>query len=78
MVLTNLESRSNLFIDFVVGAPYEGGNVGAVYIYHGSENGVVEPYSQVKVFIYTIQCPMPVYMRMGHEVCDICLKKSLF
>ncbi|XP_035735448.1 integrin alpha-PS2-like isoform X1 [Vespa mandarinia] len=33
--------------DFVVGAPYGGINGrGAVYIYHGSKNGVLEKYSQ--------------------------------
>lgn len=32
--------------DFAVGAPYEDGR-GAVYIYHGSRNGVREKYSQV-------------------------------
>lgn len=35
-------------IDFAVGAPYDGTNErGAVYIYHGSPNGVREKYSQV-------------------------------
>jgi hypothetical protein len=31
--------------DFAVGAPYEGR--GAVYIFHGSADGVKEAYSQV-------------------------------
>ena len=31
--------------DFAVGAPYEG--QGAVYIYHGSKDGVKTPFSQV-------------------------------
>ncbi|XP_063227924.1 integrin alpha-PS2 isoform X2 [Bacillus rossius redtenbacheri] len=35
------------FGDFAVGAPYDGPNErGAVYIYHGSRNGVTEKYSQ--------------------------------
>lgn len=34
--------------DFAVGAPYDGDNGrGAVYIYHGSENGPLAKYSQV-------------------------------
>ncbi|XP_050537137.1 integrin alpha-PS2 isoform X2 [Daktulosphaira vitifoliae] len=34
--------------DFAVGAPYDGLNeLGAVYIYHGTRNGVREKYSQV-------------------------------
>lgn len=34
--------------DFAVGAPYDGPNEqGAVYIFHGNENGVREKYSQV-------------------------------
>lgn len=33
------------FLDFAVGAPYEGN--GAVYIYHGSKDGVVKTYAQV-------------------------------
>ena len=33
--------------DFIVGAPYDGENKGgAVYIYHGSENGVREEFTQ--------------------------------
>ena len=31
--------------DFAVGAPYEGN--GAVYIYHGSADGVIPIYAQV-------------------------------
>ena len=33
------------FLDFAVGAPYEG--KGAVYIFHGSATGVVKKYVQV-------------------------------
>lgn len=36
--------------DFAVGAPYDGPNGrGAVYIYHGSKDGVLQKYSQVIV-----------------------------
>lgn len=34
------------YTDVAIGAPYEGG--GAIYIYLGSANGLVTPYSQVR------------------------------
>ena len=36
-----------IFTDIAVGAPYEG--KGAVYIFHGSKDGVKEPFSQVSL-----------------------------
>lgn len=41
-------NHGNNLLDFAVGAPYDGPNErGAVYIYHGSKNGIREKYSQV-------------------------------
>ena len=38
----------SLLIDVAIGAPMEGEDgSGAVYIYHGSSNGIKLPYSQV-------------------------------
>ena len=43
-----LEFHKNVSIDFAVGAPYDGADErGAVYIFHGSSNGVRESHSQV-------------------------------
>lgn len=37
----------HFFLDIAVGAPYGGPQGrGVVYIYHGSENGILEKYSQ--------------------------------
>lgn len=38
-----------LFSDVIIGAPYEGHNYsGAVYVYHGTKNGIEHKYRQVK------------------------------
>ena len=36
-----------LFPDLAVGSPYAAGGTGAVYIFHGGRNGVVQTWSQV-------------------------------
>jgi len=37
-----------IFTDFAVGAPYDGLGRGAVFIYHGSAEGVRREHSQVR------------------------------
>lgn len=37
---------SCFFLDIAIGAPYEGGGVGAVYIYNGYPKGLWQQYSQ--------------------------------
>lgn len=45
------------FIDFAVGAPYDGPHgKGAVYIYHGSNAGVRKKYSQVSANLNYFYC----------------------
>ena len=43
---------ANFGTDFVVGAPYDGKNrKGAVYVYHGSKDGIIKEHSQVGDFL---------------------------
>ncbi|RWS13916.1 Integrin alpha-9-like protein, partial [Dinothrombium tinctorium] len=47
--LCNLEDiNMDGFKDIAVGAPYEDENKGAVYIYHGKRNGLIDRYVQVE------------------------------
>ena len=41
-----------LNIDLVVGAPYEDGGQGAVYVFQGSNNGLITKYSQVSKNVF--------------------------
>jgi hypothetical protein len=52
------------FADFAVGAPYDGPlEHGAVYIYHGSAEGVREKHSQVCfTFFNYVACRFSVYV----------------
>ncbi|KAL3831613.1 hypothetical protein ACJMK2_023348 [Sinanodonta woodiana] len=51
------------FNDIAVGAPYEG--AGAVYIFHGSANGLKEPYSQR---IYAKDLPRGPWSTFGYSL----------
>lgn len=55
------------FADFAVGAPYDGPlEHGAVYIYHGSAEGVREKHSQVFFTLFNYVLPADLVFTLCH------------